>query len=152
MSLSVITENRKGGAPQEKFNLGKCIIDLGNNSRLVADDFQGTGDDFKERSSTEIRIVIDGEEIFAGTQDQLYSKLIGKMPNEFFNQQIEFDREKISEYDNGTKLSACYDENNRCFIIDVADNSYFYENESQYKNDLKLLEKLFPNLEKQYSY
>lgn len=75
MLLSNKTQNKKGGEPQYKENLGYSATFIDNNTSIVVDAFKGQGDSYKERETPQIRIQNNGNVIFEGTMEELTIKL-----------------------------------------------------------------------------
>lgn len=73
--ISVKTQNRKGGNPQWKENLGYGAIFKDQTSFIVLDAYEGQGVSYKQRKEPEIRIQSKGKLIFQGTFDELEKKL-----------------------------------------------------------------------------
>ena len=76
--LIVSTQNKKGNAPKLNYNVGR--VDILIDDYLVAgdisiDSFEGQGDSYKQRESSEIVICANGFEEFRGTLKELVALL-----------------------------------------------------------------------------
>lgn len=77
-TLNIKTQNKKGGDPQYKEDLGYGVLFLNSQDHISIDVFEGAGDTYKRREQEEIIIVIFGEELFRGTRQELFEKLSNK--------------------------------------------------------------------------
>lgn len=78
MKLSVKTQNRRGGNPIWKENVGYGVIFIGGNqdTYISVDAFEGFGTSYKERDEPLIRIQGKlNEALFIGTFTELETKL-----------------------------------------------------------------------------
>ena len=76
--LIVSTQNKKGNAPKLNYNVGR--VDILMDDYLVSgdisiDSFEGQGDSYKQRESSEIVICANGFEEFRGTLKELVALL-----------------------------------------------------------------------------
>ena len=76
--LIVSTQNKKGNAPKLNYNVGR--VDILMDDYLVSgdisiDSFEGQGDSYKQRESSEIVICANGFEEFRGTLKELVAIL-----------------------------------------------------------------------------
>ena len=75
-NLAIKTQNTKGNEPQYKENLGLVTTFLRHSEDfIVVDDFQGAGEDYKQRELTEIQIYQNGKLLFSGDKYELFKKL-----------------------------------------------------------------------------
>ena len=77
-TLNIKTQNKKGGNPQYKEDLGYGVLFLNSQDHISIDMFEGYGENYKKREQEEIIIVIFGEELFRGTRQELFEKLSNK--------------------------------------------------------------------------
>lgn len=76
MNISIKTQNKKGNAPKYQENLGYVTTFLRHSEdRIVVDDYEGTGESYKKRETSEISIYDNGELIFQGCKQELFNKL-----------------------------------------------------------------------------
>ena len=75
--LIVRTQNKKGNSPDLKHNVGRVdiLIDDSVSTNISIDSFEGQGDSYKQRESSEIVICADGVEEFRGTLKELVALL-----------------------------------------------------------------------------
>ena len=75
--LIVRTQNKKGNEPKLKDNVGRVdiLIDDSAYINISIDSFEGQGDSYKQRESSEIVICADGFEEFRGTLKELVAIL-----------------------------------------------------------------------------
>ena len=75
--LIVNTQNKKGNAPKLNYNVGRVdiFIDDSVSGYISIDSFEGQGDSYKQRESSEIAIYADGVEEFRGTLKELITLL-----------------------------------------------------------------------------
>ena len=75
--LIVRTQNKKGNAPKLNYNVGRVdiLIDDSVSGDISIDSFEGQGDSYKQRESSEIVICSDGFEEFRGTLKELIALL-----------------------------------------------------------------------------
>ena len=75
-NLAVKTQNKKGNAPQYKENLGFVTTFIRHSEDyIVVDDFEGVGENYKQRELTEIRVYENGVLIFSGSKYKLFEQL-----------------------------------------------------------------------------
>jgi len=75
-NLAVTIENRRGGKTKTVSNLGYIQVALRHpDDEIVIDDFEGSGESYKQREMTEIRIYQNGEKLFAGSKLELFDLL-----------------------------------------------------------------------------
>lgn len=75
--LIVSTQNKKGNEPKLNYNVGRVdiFIDDSVSGNISIDSFEGQGDSYKQRESSEIAIYDDGVEEFRGTLKELVAIL-----------------------------------------------------------------------------
>lgn len=73
--LAIKTQNRRGGTPQYKENLGYANIIIDNGTYILADNYEGQGDNYKKAEETNIQIVVDGMPLFIGSVNELVNRL-----------------------------------------------------------------------------
>ena len=75
--LIVRTQNKKGNEPKLKDNVGRVdiLIDDSAYINISIDSFEGQGDSYKQRESSEIVICANGFEEFRGTLKELVAIL-----------------------------------------------------------------------------
>ena len=75
--LIVRTQNKKGNSPDLKHNVGRVdiLIDDSVSTNISIDSFEGQGDSYKQRESSEIVICANGFEEFRGTLKELVALL-----------------------------------------------------------------------------
>lgn len=74
--LSIETQNLKGNEPKHKKNLGFVSVSLRHSEdKIVVDDFQGSGESYKQRELSEIRVYNNGELIFEGDKYDFFEQL-----------------------------------------------------------------------------
>jgi len=75
--LIVRTQNKKGNAPKLNYNVGRVdiLIDDSVSGDISIDSFEGQGDSYKQRESSEIVICANGVEEFRGTLKELVALL-----------------------------------------------------------------------------
>jgi len=75
--LIVRTQNKKGNEPNLKHNVGRVdiLIDDSVSNNISIDAFEGQGDSYKQRESSEIVICANGFEEFRGTLKELVALL-----------------------------------------------------------------------------
>ena len=75
-NLAVKTQNKKGNTPQYKENLGYVTTFLRDDKDyIIVDDFQGSGENYKQRELTEIRVYHNGTLIFEGNKYDFFEQL-----------------------------------------------------------------------------
>ena len=75
-NLSVKIQNKKGNEPKHKKNLGFVSVSLRHlEDFIVVDDFQGLGENYRQRELTEIRVYQNGELIFEGDKYDFFEQL-----------------------------------------------------------------------------
>ena len=75
-NLAVKTQNKKGNTPQYKENLGFIATFLRHDEDIIiVDDFQGVGENYKQRELTEIRVYQNGKLIFEGDKYDFFNQL-----------------------------------------------------------------------------
>ena len=75
-NLSVKTQNKKGNAPQYKENLSFVTTFIRHSEDyIVVDDFEGVGENYKQRELTEIRVYENGKLIFEGDKYDFFEQL-----------------------------------------------------------------------------
>jgi hypothetical protein len=76
VNLSIKTQNKKGNEPQSKENLGLVVTFLRHSDDfIVIDDFEGAGDNYKQKELTEIRVYENGEILFQGDKYEFFNQL-----------------------------------------------------------------------------
>ena len=76
--LIVSTQNKKGNAPKLNYNVGRVDILIDDylvSGDISIDSFEGQGDSYKQRESSEIVICANGVEEFRGTLKELVAML-----------------------------------------------------------------------------
>ena len=76
--LIVSTQNKKGNAPKLNYNVGRVDILIDDylvSGDISIDSFEGQGDSYKQRESSEIVICANGFEEFRGTLKELVALL-----------------------------------------------------------------------------
>ena len=74
--LSIETQNLKGNELKYKKELGFVSVSLRHlEDKIVVDDFQGLGENYKQRELTEIRVYQNGELIFEGDKYDFFEQL-----------------------------------------------------------------------------
>ena len=75
--LIVSTQNQKGNAPKLNCNVGRVAIFIDDSvyGYIAIDSFEGQGDSYKQRESSEIVICANGFEEFRGTLKELVALL-----------------------------------------------------------------------------
>ena len=75
-NLAVKTQNKKGNAPQYKENLSFATTFIRHSEDyIVVDDFEGVGENYKQRELTEIRVYHNGKLIFKGDKYDFFEQL-----------------------------------------------------------------------------
>lgn len=75
-SLEIKTQNKKGGNPQFKKNLGMATIFLNHSGDFItADIFEGSGANYKQREQALISIFGNGAQVWQGTEQEFYKQL-----------------------------------------------------------------------------
>ena len=75
-NLAVKTQNKKGNAPQYKENLSLVTTFIRHSEDyIVVDDFEGVGENYKQRELTEIRVYENGKLIFEGDKSDFFEQL-----------------------------------------------------------------------------
>ena len=75
-NLSAKIQNKKGNEPKYIKNLGFVTTFLRHDEDIIIiDDFQGSGESYKQRELTEIRVYQNGVLIFEGDKYEFFEKL-----------------------------------------------------------------------------
>ena len=75
-NLAVKTQSKKGNAPQYKENLGYITTFLRHSEDyIIVDDFEGAGENYKQRELTDIRVYQNGTLIFDGNKYDFFEQL-----------------------------------------------------------------------------
>ena len=75
-NLAVKTQNKKGNAPQYKENLSFVTTFIRHSEDyIIVDDFEGAGENYKQRELTEIRVYQNGKLIFEGDKYDFFEQL-----------------------------------------------------------------------------
>ena len=74
MEIEVKTQNRRGGIPQYKENLGYATTFIDGN-RITVDNYKGQGESYEKREQPKVTIIIRGVEMFVGTFEELQNRL-----------------------------------------------------------------------------
>ena len=75
-NLSAKIQNKKGNAPQYKENLSFVTTFIRHSEDyIVVDDFEGVGENYKQRELTEIRVYHNGKLIFKGDKYDFFEQL-----------------------------------------------------------------------------
>lgn len=75
MDLTAKTQNRRGGTPQHKENLGYVNTFIDADNYILVDNYEGFGDTYKKSKETNVQIVIKGQHLFNGNLNELETKL-----------------------------------------------------------------------------
>lgn len=73
--LQVKTQNKRGGAPQFKENLGYATVFLDDDNKIIVDNYEGFGETYKRAKETNVTIILNGNPVFNGSLDKLEEKL-----------------------------------------------------------------------------
>jgi len=77
-SLTILTQGVKGGNTKTQ-KAGYILAELRHEQdRITIDDFQGTGDAYKQRELSLIEIIQNGTVLFSGNKYELFEILKGK--------------------------------------------------------------------------
>jgi hypothetical protein len=74
--LSLKTQGIRGKEPKWNDKMGRVDIYVENNSWIIADAYEGQGNNYKERKDTNITIIEDGNILFAGRMEELKQQLL----------------------------------------------------------------------------
>ena len=75
-NISAKIQNKKGNEPIYKENLGFISTFLRHDEDIIiVDDFQGSGENYKQRELTEIRVYHNGTLIFEGNKYDFFEQL-----------------------------------------------------------------------------
>jgi len=75
-NLTIRTQNKNGGNPQFKENLGMATIFLRHSQNFITvDNFEGSGATYKQREQALISIFENGAEVWKGTKQEFYKQL-----------------------------------------------------------------------------
>ena len=75
-NISAKIQNKKGNEPQYKENLGFVTTFIRHSEDyIIVDDFQGSGENYKQRELTEIRVYQNGKLIFEGDKYDFFEQL-----------------------------------------------------------------------------
>ena len=75
-NLSAKIQNKKGNEPKYIENLGFMTAFLRHDEDIIIiDDFQGSGENYKQRELTEIRVYHNGKLIFEGDKYDFFEQL-----------------------------------------------------------------------------
>ena len=72
--LKIQTQGVKGGNTNTK-EVGYSMVSIDETTRISVDNFEGYGNDYKERATPLIEIIENGVNLFSGTFDELKKKL-----------------------------------------------------------------------------
>lgn len=72
--LSLITQNSRGNEQKTKNNLGYVFVSF-DNTKIYVDNYEGSGETYKQRETPEIFIESEGKTLFKGTIEELKEKL-----------------------------------------------------------------------------
>ena len=76
-NITITTQGIKGGQ-SKTVNCGYALIELRHDQdRITIDDFEGFGDDYKQRESQRIEIIQNGKLLFSGSKYELFDILKG---------------------------------------------------------------------------
>lgn len=74
--ISIETQNIKGNEPKYEEDLGFIATFLRHDEDIIIiDDFQGLGENYRQRELTEIRVYQNGELIFEGDKYDFFEQL-----------------------------------------------------------------------------
>ena len=77
-NINLETQGVKGGKTQTK-QVGYVVVGLRHESDLITvDDFEGSGDSYKQRELQRIEIIENGKLLFSGNKYELFDILKGK--------------------------------------------------------------------------
>lgn len=75
-NISAKIQNKKGNEPKYEENLGFISTFLRHDEDIIiVDDFQGLGENYRQRELTEIRVYQNGELIFEGNKYDFFEQL-----------------------------------------------------------------------------
>ena len=75
-NLSAKIQNKKGNEPKQIENLGFITTFLRHDEDIIiVDDFQGLGENYRQRELTEIRVYQNGKLIFEGDKYDFFEQL-----------------------------------------------------------------------------
>ena len=75
-NISAKIQNKKGNEPKYKENLGFIATFLRHDEDIIiVDDFQGLGENYRQRELTEIRVYQNGKLIFEGDKYDFFEQL-----------------------------------------------------------------------------
>ena len=75
-NISAKIQNKKGNEPKYEEDLGFIATFLRHDEDIIIiDDFQGLGENYKQRELTEIRVYQNGELIFEGNKYDFFEQL-----------------------------------------------------------------------------
>ena len=75
-NLAVKTQNKKGDSMQYKENLGYVTTFIRHSEDyIIVDDFDGAGENYKQKELTEIRVYQNGTLIFEGDKYEFFEQL-----------------------------------------------------------------------------
>ena len=74
--LEIKIQNKKGSSPQYKKNLGYVTTFIRHSEDyIIVDDFEGAGENYKQRELTDIRVYQNGTLIFEGNKYDFFEQL-----------------------------------------------------------------------------
>lgn len=77
-NIKITTQGIKGGNTTTK-NYGYALIELRHDQdRITIDDFEGYGDNYKQRELQYIEVIENGKLLFSGSKYELFEILKGK--------------------------------------------------------------------------
>jgi hypothetical protein len=80
-NINITTQGIKGSETKSK-NVGYLLACLRHDSdRIIIDDFEGTGKDYKQRELQKIEIIQNGKVLFSGDKYELFEILKNNLKN-----------------------------------------------------------------------
>ena len=73
--LQIKTQNRRGGNPQFKDNLGYVTTFIDDDNKIVVDNYKGQGETYEQRNEPQVTIFAKGKAVFNGTFEELEKQL-----------------------------------------------------------------------------
>ena len=74
-AIGLTTQGVKGGNTKSQ-KVGYVLISLRHEQdRIIVDDFEGSGDSYKQRESQLIEIIENGKVLFSGSKQELFNQL-----------------------------------------------------------------------------
>lgn len=80
-NITITTQGVKGGTTKIQ-NVGYLLAELKHSEdRIIIDDFEGQGDNYKQRELQEIKIIQNGKVLFSGDKYELFEILKNNKKN-----------------------------------------------------------------------